>query len=146
MTATATKVNKGSSKKATGKKGQSPKATGASKAPAKGKALNTGKPADKGAKASDKTDKANPKTATPPKEKKLSMNAAALIVLKASKTPMSCKEIVTAMAEKKLWVSQNGKTPERTLSADLDRSIAKDIANKAEPRFVKVDRGRYIAG
>ncbi|MFG0291388.1 MAG: HTH domain-containing protein [Rhodopirellula sp. JB044] len=38
-------------------------------------------------------------------------------VLKKARKPMSCKEMVEAMAKQKLWTSPGGKTPDATLWA-----------------------------
>ena len=47
--------------------------------------------------------------------KKLSMIAAALQVLRDRKVPMTCPEMIDAMATEGLWVSPGGKTPASTL-------------------------------
>lgn len=74
--------------------------------------------------------------------KKLIQIEAALEVLKAATEPMTCKQVVEAMAERKLWASPDGKTPEATLYASLLRELAKkgDAA-----RFVKAAPGRFAA-
>lgn len=84
--------------------------------------------------------KAKPAPAAP--TKKLSQIEAALEVLKAATEPMTCKQMVEAMAERKLWSSPGGKTPEATLYASLLRELAKkgDAA-----RFVKAAPGRFAA-
>jgi hypothetical protein len=51
-------------------------------------------------------------TATP---KKLSALDAAAKVLAETGTPMTCKELIGAMAAKGYWASPGGKTPEATL-------------------------------
>jgi hypothetical protein len=86
--------------------------------------------------------KAKPKPATAAPTKKLSQLAAALEVLKTATEPMTCKQLVEAMAERKLWSSPGGKTPEATLYASLLRELAKkgDAA-----RFVKAAPGRFAA-
>jgi len=92
--------------------------------------------------------KAKPAKATAPKEapakpaKKLSQIAAAVEVLKTSAEPMTCKQMVEAMAEKKLWASPSGKTPDATLYAAILREIA---AKGNEARFVKAAPGRFAA-
>lgn len=88
------------------------------------------------------TAKAKPKSSPPAPTKKLSQIAAALEVLKTATEPMTCKQMVEAMAERKLWASRGGKTPEATLYASLLRELAKkgDAA-----RFVKAAPGRFAA-
>lgn len=78
----------------------------------------------------------------PPKEPKASAIRAALIVLKdAPPEGMSAKDMVDAMASRKLWTSPGGKTPEASLYA----SIIREIAKKGEgARFRKVSRGRFV--
>ncbi len=74
--------------------------------------------------------------------KKLSQMAAAFEVLRAAGEPMTCKAMVEAMAEKKLWASPGGKTPEATLYA----AIAREIATKGdEARFRKASPGHFAA-
>lgn len=77
-----------------------------------------------------------------PKQPKPSAVKASLIVLAdAPAEGMSTREMVTAMAERKLWASPGGKTPEATLYA----SIVRDIARKGDAsRFKKVGRGRFV--
>lgn len=91
---------------------------------------------------------ATPK-ATTPKEphakpaataKKLSQIEAAVEVLKKAGEPMTCKAMVEAMLEKKLWASPAGKTPDATLYAAILREIA---AKGKDARFVKAAPGRF---
>ncbi len=49
-------------------------------------------------------------------------------------------EMIDAMAEKKLWSSPGGKTPDRTLYSAILREIQK---KGKEARFLKVERGRF---
>ncbi len=86
--------------------------------------------------------KAKPKPAPTAPAKKLSQIAAALEVLKTATEPMTCKQLVEAMAERWLWSSPGGKTPEATLYASLLRELVKkgDAA-----RFVKAAPGRFAA-
>jgi hypothetical protein len=86
--------------------------------------------------------KAKPKPVPAAPTKKLSQIEAALEVLKTATEPMTCKQMVEAMAERKLWSSPGGKTPEATLYASLLRELAKkgDAA-----RFVKAAPGRFAA-
>lgn len=72
--------------------------------------------------------------------KKLSALDAAAKVLAEAGQPMSCKEMVEAMAKKDYWSSPGGKTP----SATLYSGILKEITTKGkESRFKKTDRGRF---
>lgn len=81
------------------------------------------------------------KTPREKKEKKMSQLDAAAKILTGRTKPMTCQQLVELMAERKLWESPHGKTPERTLSASLDR----DIADKgSDSRFQKVGPGLYL--
>jgi HB1, ASXL, restriction endonuclease HTH domain len=72
--------------------------------------------------------------------KKLSALDAAAKVLDESGQPMSCKEMIEAMAQKRYWSSPGGKTPASTLYS----GIIKEISTKGkESRFQKTDRGRF---
>ena len=72
--------------------------------------------------------------------KTLSALAAAAKVLAETGQPMSCKELIEAMAQKGYWSSPGGKTPASTLYS----GITKDIATKGkDSRFQKTDRGRF---
>ncbi len=73
---------------------------------------------------------------------KFSQIEAAVEVLRAAGEPMTCKQLVEAMAKRKLWSSPGGKTPEATLYASLLRELVKkgDAA-----RFVKAAPGRFAA-
>ncbi len=89
-----------------------------------------------------------PATSKPPAEKpapkvrKLSAIDAAAQVLAESKTAMTSKEMIDAMAEQKLWTSPGGKTPWATLFS----AILREIATKGkESRFVKAERGKFAA-
>jgi len=76
------------------------------------------------------------------KPKKLSAIDAAAQVLAASKEPMNCKELIEAMAAKKLWTSPGGKTPHQTLYS----AILREVANKGkDARFKKAERGKFVA-
>lgn len=81
------------------------------------------------------------KSATAKKtSKKLSQMAAAEKILTSAKEPMSCKELVEAMAKKRLWKSPGGKTPDATLYAALLRHIrTKGDAS----RFKKTGPGKF---
>src|SRR5438034_663885 len=73
-------------------------------------------------------------------KKKLSALDAAAKVLTETGQPMSCKELIEAMAVKGYWSSPGGKTPASTLYS----GITKEISTKGkESRFQKTDRGRF---
>src|SRR5262245_47189079 len=90
--------------------------------------------------------KASPKatTAKAPKADKpkrvSALDAAATILKKAGK-PMRSGEMITAMAEQKLWTSPGGKTPHATLYAAILREIG---AKGKDARFKKTDRGLFV--
>jgi hypothetical protein len=72
--------------------------------------------------------------------KKLSALDASAQVLAETGQPMSCKEMIEAMAQKGYWSSPGGKTPASTLYS----AITKEISTKGkESRFKKTDRGRF---
>ena len=72
--------------------------------------------------------------------KNLSALDAAAQVLAETGRPMSCKEMIEAMATKGYWSSPGGKTPASTLYS----AITKEISTKGkESRFKKTDRGRF---
>ena len=65
---------------------------------------------------------------------------AAAKVLAETGTPMTCKELIGAMAAKGYWTSPGGKTPDATLNA----AILREISVKGEQsRFVKPAPGRF---
>jgi hypothetical protein len=71
---------------------------------------------------------------------KLSALDAAAKVLAETGKPMSCNELIEAMAAKGYWSSPGGKTPASTLYS----AIIKEISTKGkESRFRKTDRGRF---
>jgi hypothetical protein len=74
-------------------------------------------------------------------EKRLSCVAAALKVLGESSDPMNAQELITAMETKGYWTSPGGKTPHATLYSAILRELAKGEAS----RFVKTERGRFVA-
>ena len=81
-----------------------------------------------------------PKVPTEPKEKKLSAIDAAAKVLAETGTPMSCKELIAAMAAKGYWTSPGGRTPDATLHAAILRQIT---VKGEQSRFVKAAPGRF---
>ena len=89
-------------------------------------------PAPKTAKATT----AKKPAATKTTDKKMSQIDAALAVLKKARKPMSCKEMVEAMATAKLWTSPGGKTPDATLYA----AILRDLRKGTDARFKKAAR------
>ena len=70
---------------------------------------------------------------------KLSVLDAAAQVLKQSREPMNCQQIVEKMLAQKLW-STGGKTPAATLSSALLREIT---SKGKDSRFQKKDRGLF---
>src|SRR5262249_3330304 len=72
--------------------------------------------------------------------KKLSALEAAARVLAETKQPMSCPELISAMAAQGYWTSPSGKTPAATLSAAMQREI---VVKKDQSRFQKTGPGRY---
>lgn len=72
-------------------------------------------------------------------ERKLSQMDAAIKVLSQARKPMSCQQMIEAMAKKKLWTSPGGKTPHQTLYA----SILRDLRKGKDARFKKTEPGRF---
>ena len=71
---------------------------------------------------------------------KLSALDAAAKVLAGSKKPMNAKELIDAMAAKRLWKSPGGQTPDRTLYA----AIIREINTKGkDARFKKAGKGQF---
>ena len=69
------------------------------------------------------------------------LNAAAKILAEKGE-PMTCKELIEAMAAKGYWTTPGGKTPHATLYA----SIAREVRDKGkESRFKKPDRGKFAS-
>lgn len=80
------------------------------------------------------------KAKAPKSDGKLSAIDAAAKVLGESKEPMTTKQLIEAMAEKKYWSSPGGKTPAATLYS----AILREIQTKGkEARFEKVERGQF---
>jgi len=80
-----------------------------------------------------------PVSALTPPVKKLSMLDAAAEVLKNSRTPMSCKDIIAAMESSGLWSPGKGLTPLNTLTA----AIGVEVRRKPHPRFRKTAPGIF---
>ncbi|MBC8356557.1 MAG: winged helix-turn-helix domain-containing protein [Planctomycetes bacterium] len=129
-------TKKTTTKKTTAKKAAAPKATRSAKSTkaAPAKKAQPAKPAAK------KTKPAAPKGEA--KAKKLSAIDAAAKVLATAKEPMNCKELIEAMATKKLWTSPGGKTPNATLYSAILREIK---AKGKDARFKKTERGQFAA-
>jgi hypothetical protein len=82
------------------------------------------------------------KAAAEPKEKKVSALDAAARVLAEEGKPMSCKELIGAMAAKGYWTSPGGKTPDATLCS----AILRELATKGDKaRFRKVGPGQFAS-
>ena len=76
----------------------------------------------------------------PASKKRLSVLDAAVEVLKTERKPMRAKELIAAMAERGLWTSPGGKTPEATLVAAI---LRESTAKGQQARIRKVDRGQF---
>jgi hypothetical protein len=75
-----------------------------------------------------------------PKPKKASCLDAAARVLAEAGQPLTCQEMIDAMAKKGYWTSPGGKTPAATLYS----AILRELAHKgSDARFVKTDRGKF---
>src|SRR5438876_12051971 len=67
------------------------------------------------------------------------LNAAAKVLAEKGE-PMTCQEMIEAMAAKGYWTTPGGKTPHATLYS----SIAREIRDKGkEARFKKTERGKF---
>ena len=71
---------------------------------------------------------------------KMSALDAAAKVLAEAGQPLSCPELIAAMAAKGYWSSPKGKTPAATLYAALTRAAT---TKGAAARFRKVGRGQF---
>src|SRR5260370_19685122 len=79
-----------------------------------------------------------PAPTKPPKQ--MSALEAAAKVLTETGRPMSCPELIVAMAAKGYWSSPKGKTPAATLYAAITRETT---TKGAAGRFRKVGRGQF---
>jgi hypothetical protein len=79
-------------------------------------------------------------TSVAPKEKKTSALDAAARVLAETGQPMTCQQMISAMAQRGYWTSPGGKTPQATLYSAIIREITAQGANS---RFQKADRGKF---
>jgi hypothetical protein len=73
--------------------------------------------------------------------KRLSALAAAHKVLCEATEPLNVQQMIEAMTSKGYWTSPGGKTPHATLYSAILRELAKGEAS----RFIKTDRGRFVA-
>jgi hypothetical protein len=73
-------------------------------------------------------------------EKRQSCLEAAAQVLRETRQPLSCPELIAAMAAQGSWTSPAGKTPAATLYAALLREIR---TKKDQARFRKTGPGRF---
>ena len=67
------------------------------------------------------------------------LDAAAKVLVETGR-PMSCTEMIEAMAARGFWTSPGGKTPAATLYSAMLREIA---SKGTHSRFVKADRGKF---
>jgi hypothetical protein len=75
-----------------------------------------------------------------PTEKKVSALDAAARVFAEEGRPMTCQEMIDAMAAKGYWTSPGGATPAATLYS----AILREMTTKgAAARFIKTDRGKF---
>jgi HB1, ASXL, restriction endonuclease HTH domain len=69
------------------------------------------------------------------------LNAAAKVLAEKCE-PMTCKEMIEAMAAKGYWTTPGGKTPHATLYS----SIAREVRDKGkDSRFKKSERGKFAS-
>jgi len=115
----------------------------AGKKAAKGKSAKAAKAAPAAAPAAVPTPPAVPEQPAPtPAQSPNQMSAldAAALVLAEAGQPMSCPELIAAMAAKGYWSSPKGKTPAATLYAALTREAT---TKGAASRFRKVGPGQF---
>jgi hypothetical protein len=74
------------------------------------------------------------------KERKLSALDAAAMVLGEAGQPMTCPEMIDAMAAKGYWTSPGGQTPAATLYSAI---LREPTTKGPEARFVKTERGKF---
>jgi hypothetical protein len=75
-------------------------------------------------------------------DKRLSALDAAARVLTEGRQPMTCPELIQAMASKGYWSSPAGKTPAATLHAAIAREIK---TKKEQARFKKTKRRKFTS-
>ena len=90
--------------------------------------------------AKGKTPAPAKKTGAATKAKKLSALDAAAKVLTETGQPMTCQEMIQAMAAKGYWTSPGGQTPQATLYSAIAREINRKGSNA---RFKKTERGKF---
>jgi hypothetical protein len=91
--------------------------------------------------ASQQSGRRKPKQAAADgKGEKLSALDAAAKILAESGMPMSCTEMIEAMAARGYWTSPGGKTPAATLYSAMLREIT---TRGAASRFQKTERGKF---
>jgi hypothetical protein len=73
--------------------------------------------------------------------KRLSALAAAHKVLCEATEPLNVQQMIEAMTSKGYWTSPGGKTPHATLYSAILRDLSKGQGSK----FVKTERGRFVA-
>ena len=73
-------------------------------------------------------------------EKKVSCLDAAAKLLTETGQPMTCQQLIAAMAAKGYWTSPGGKTPSATLYSAILRELK---TKKSEARFRKTERGKF---
>ena len=105
---------------------------------------NKAKPAPRGARATVGASKTKATTQRPAEADATRGRHGALQgayeVLKTAAEPMSCKALVETMAQRQIWSSPGGKTPQATLYA----AITREIADKGRlSRFAKAGRGLF---
>ena len=109
----------------------------------KTRAAKAGKTPEKTTKAGTASEQAAQPTPVAPVDKgpkPLSALTAAVRVLTEAARPMTCPELIAAMAEKGYWTSPAGKTPAATLYAAILREIH---TKKDQARFRKSERGKF---
>jgi hypothetical protein len=97
-------------------------------------------PAAEAAKAEGAKTPRKAKAKKEPKPKKTSCLDAAARVLAEAGRPMTCQEMIDAMAAKKYWTSPGGKTPAATLYSAILRQLT---TKGSDARFVKTERGKF---
>jgi hypothetical protein len=98
--------------------------------------------ADHGTEPTPATEKPKRQRKAPaaPKEKKVSALDAAARVLAEENRPMTCQELIEAMAAKGYWASPKGATPAATLYS----AILRELTTKGSAaRFIKTERGKF---
>jgi hypothetical protein len=97
-------------------------------------------PATETAKAEGAKTPRKAKAKMEPKPRKTSCLDAAARVLAEAGQPMTCREMIDAMAKKGYWTSPGGQTPAATLYS----AILRELSHKgSDARFVKTERGKF---